>query len=132
MKIVFSYLFQLKGHNGVNGVPVRKTEPGLRFAHLPIAALLRWRLRSVRQELPQVSIYSSITVLKVLLVDGSWGAWSSWTSCTTTCDWGMRKRQRSCTPPQQGGEPCIGESTQTEDCRATNCPGVLDFCSFKL
>merc|ERR1711962_1091728 len=55
-------------------------------------------------------------------VDGSWAAWTAWTSCSATCDWGTRQRKRSCTPPQQGGQPCEGEATQTEDCRAKNCP----------
>merc|ERR1711962_970638 len=55
-------------------------------------------------------------------VDGSWGVWSAWTSCSATCDWGTRERKRTCTPPQQGGQPCEGEATQTEDCRAKNCP----------
>merc|ERR1711962_1350531 len=55
-------------------------------------------------------------------VDGSWGAWTAWTSCSATCDWGTRQRKRTCTPPQQGGQPCEGEATQTEDCRAKNCP----------
>merc|ERR1711962_537042 len=55
-------------------------------------------------------------------VDGSWGAWTAWTSCSATCDWGTRQRKRTCTPPQQGGQPCEGDATQTEDCRAKNCP----------
>ena len=38
---------------------------------------------------------------------------------------GERERKRSCTPPQQGGQPCEGEATQTEDCRAKNCPGAF-------
>merc|ERR1719284_1913786 len=55
-------------------------------------------------------------------VDGSWGGWTAWTSCSATCDWGTRQRKRTCTPPQQGGQSCEGEATQTEDCRAKNCP----------
>ena len=86
---------------------------------------LKWR--SVREDLPQVfaaKLFQGFDSYPA--VDGSWAAWSAWTSCSATCDWGTRERRRSCTPPQQGGQPCEGEATQTEDCRAKNCPGAVD------
>ena len=124
-----NHLFQLKGQrwNGVNGARVRKTERGPRFARLLIAARWKWKRRNVKLD-PQVSfsLSKSCKSFNVYPVDGSWGAWTPWTSCSKTCDWGLRVRKRECSPPQQGGEPCEGEPTQTEDCRAKNCPGMLE------
>ncbi|XP_053727634.1 complement component C7 [Synchiropus splendidus] len=47
------------------------------------------------------------------VTDGRWSCWSAW-----TCTGGQRSRQRTCTnpAPQNGGQECVGESTETSDC----------------
>ncbi|CAJ1069014.1 complement component C7-like isoform X3 [Xyrichtys novacula] len=48
------------------------------------------------------------------VIDGSWACWSAWSSCSG----GQRSRSRSCAnpAPRNGGQHCIGETTQTSDC----------------
>uniref|UniRef100_A0A672GY84 Complement component C7 n=1 Tax=Salarias fasciatus TaxID=181472 RepID=A0A672GY84_SALFA len=48
------------------------------------------------------------------VIDGRWSCWSGWSSCSR----GRRSRSRSCSnpTPQNGGQFCIGESTETSDC----------------
>uniref|UniRef100_A0A667XH33 Complement component C7 n=1 Tax=Myripristis murdjan TaxID=586833 RepID=A0A667XH33_9TELE len=48
------------------------------------------------------------------LIHGSWSCWSGWSSCSG----GKRSRSRSCSnpSPQNGGQHCTGESTETSDC----------------
>ncbi|XP_029915184.1 complement component C7 [Myripristis murdjan] len=48
------------------------------------------------------------------VIHGSWSCWSGWSSCSG----GKRSRSRSCSnpSPQNGGQHCTGESTETSDC----------------
>ncbi|XP_053180956.1 complement component C7 [Scomber japonicus] len=48
------------------------------------------------------------------VIHGGWSCWSSW----STCSGNRRSRRRSCSnpTPQNGGESCIGETTETSDC----------------
>ncbi|XP_020502100.2 complement component C7 isoform X1 [Labrus bergylta] len=48
------------------------------------------------------------------VIHGSWACWSTWSSCSG----GRRSRSRSCSNPlpQNGGQHCIGESTESSDC----------------
>ncbi|XP_035514577.1 complement component C7 [Morone saxatilis] len=48
------------------------------------------------------------------VIHGSWACWSAWSSCFG----GKRSRRRSCSnpTPQNGGQHCIGETTETSDC----------------
>ncbi|KAG7454191.1 complement component C7-like [Solea senegalensis] len=48
------------------------------------------------------------------VIHGSWSCWSAWSSCTTD----RRSRSRSCSnpTPQNGGQHCIGETTERSDC----------------
>ncbi|KAM6931014.1 LOW QUALITY PROTEIN: complement component C7 [Xenentodon cancila] len=48
------------------------------------------------------------------VITGAWSCWSAWSSCSV----GRRSRSRSCTnpSPQNGGQSCIGEATETSDC----------------
>ncbi|XP_045890547.1 complement component C7 [Micropterus dolomieu] len=48
------------------------------------------------------------------VIHGSWACWSAWSSCSG----GRRSRSRSCSnpTPQNGGQHCIGEPTETTDC----------------
>lgn len=48
------------------------------------------------------------------VIHGRWTCWSGWSSCSG----GRRSRYRSCSnpSPQNGGQHCIGETTETSDC----------------
>lgn len=48
------------------------------------------------------------------MIHGSWSCWSSWSSCSA----GQRSRSRSCSnpSPQNGGQHCFGETSETSDC----------------
>lgn len=63
-------------------------------------------------------------------VNGGWGDWSFWTTCTSKCvsedgviD-SVRRRYRKCDSPapERGGNPCVGLSTQVENCAKPFCP----------
>lgn len=56
-------------------------------------------------------------------VNGAWDEWSPWSLCSSTCGRGFRSRTRTCTPPQFGGEPCVGPEKQTKFCNIAVCPG---------
>ncbi|CAL1547996.1 unnamed protein product [Lymnaea stagnalis] len=57
-------------------------------------------------------------------VDGNWGPWYPWGSCTTTCNAGIRSRQRKCNypPPAYGGMTCEGEGLAEQECNTRPCP----------
>lgn len=59
----------------------------------------------------------------LLPVNGAWDEWSPWSLCSSTCGRGFRSRTRTCTPPQFGGEPCVGPEKQTKFCNIAVCPG---------
>ncbi|XP_071401707.1 complement component C7 [Centroberyx affinis] len=48
------------------------------------------------------------------VIHGSWSCWSLWSPCSGA----QRSRSRSCSnpTPQNGGQHCIGENTETSDC----------------
>ncbi|XP_033474866.2 complement component C7 [Epinephelus lanceolatus] len=48
------------------------------------------------------------------VIHGSWACWSDWSSCSG----GKKSRSRSCSnpTPQNGGQHCSGEPTETSDC----------------
>lgn len=48
------------------------------------------------------------------VIHGSWTCWSAWLRCSGA----QRLRRRSCSnpTPQNGGQHCSGQSTQTSDC----------------
>ncbi|XP_068700145.1 uncharacterized protein [Montipora foliosa] len=58
--------------------------------------------------------------------DGNWGEWSSWSACTKSCGFGVRMRVRSCDSPSpsRDGRDCVGENTQTVNCKAGDCCDV--------
>ena len=71
-----------------------------------------------------------------LPVDGEWGPWSSWSSCPAglqccgpDCDAGSQTRERTCTPPQYGGQDCEGQSQETRGCPSRDCPGRVRLVS---
>ncbi|WAR11000.1 HMCN1-like protein [Mya arenaria] len=60
-----------------------------------------------------------------LSVDGNWAAWEQWGDCSVSCNNGTRLRMRNCTDPapENDGEECHGNSTETEDCSGGDrCP----------
>ncbi|XP_035459170.1 netrin receptor unc-5 isoform X1 [Spodoptera frugiperda] len=61
---------------------------------------------------------SDVAVLSVY-VNGGWSEWSPWAPCRCGSTTSGRRRSRSCTepPPANGGAPCRGHSSQSdEDC----------------
>ena len=55
------------------------------------------------------------------MVDGEWQEWSSFGSCSKTCvacleQPGLMQRNRTCNPPQNGGQPCQGMSIDEKTC----------------
>ncbi|XP_060580092.1 tenascin-like, partial [Ruditapes philippinarum] len=60
-------------------------------------------------------------------VDGIWGNWTPWSACSPTCgdSSGQQTRSRSCNnpPPSNGGQYCIGSSSDTQPC-------IISACSF--
>lgn len=60
--------------------------------------------------------------IAVCPIDGVWTTWSNWTSCSSTCVGGRRIRNRSCTPPSNGGLLCIGSSIEVDStCGNSTC-----------
>ena len=55
------------------------------------------------------------------MVDGKWQEWSSFGPCSKTCvacleQPGLMQRNRTCKPPQNGGQPCRGMSIDEKTC----------------
>lgn len=64
------------------------------------------------------------------IVHGFWSSFDSfgdWSNCSKSCGGGIknRKRFRTCTdpPPSDGGNPCVGEATDSEEqkCNIRDC-----------
>merc|ERR1712055_890498 len=53
---------------------------------------------------------------------GVFSEWSAWGSCSATCGGGSQTRTRFCTPPQNGGQDCQGDSTEQQPCNSQPCP----------
>jgi hypothetical protein len=64
-----------------------------------------------------------------LTVNGQWSSWSAYDECSVNCGIGTRTRTRTCNnpPPQYGGLHCAGNSNQSINCTANNCPGTNPF-----
>lgn len=67
-------------------------------------------------------------------VNGGWSSYTTkgvWSACSRTCNEGVQTLvyKRTCTnpAPQNGGLPCLGESTmnKTRSCMTIKCPGVF-------
>ncbi|KAM5157189.1 adhesion G protein-coupled receptor B1 isoform 2-T2 [Mantella aurantiaca] len=61
-------------------------------------------------------------------VDGKWQEWGSWGSCSTTCDGGIQKRERTCFGPFYGGQDCPGPSEENKPCNEKKCPEPHEIC----
>ena len=57
-------------------------------------------------------------------VDCVWSDWTQWNSCSETCGLGTKHRARSYfQEAMYGGNNCTGESTSTQTCNLSPCPG---------
>ena len=60
----------------------------------------------------------------IILVDCEWGKWGDWSTCSLTCDGGEQTRSRIILRINAfGGEPCIGDPTETRACSEKFCSG---------
>ncbi|GFO05466.1 hemicentin-1 [Plakobranchus ocellatus] len=62
-------------------------------------------------------------------VDGAWGAWSAYGACSVSCGGtGTKVRTRACDnpAPQNNGEDCPGDSSQSQSCDMTGTPCPID------
>ncbi|XP_006558295.2 netrin receptor UNC5C isoform X7 [Apis mellifera] len=61
-------------------------------------------------------------------VKGGWSAWSAWSECHSRCAKGGQKRTRTCTnpAPMNGGQTCMGPSTQKMDCNIACPAGTME------
>ena len=58
----------------------------------------------------------------------SWTSWTEWTQCSASCGSGSRLRMRTC---NGDSSLCVGDSTETEACETTDCPGAFSkWCTF--
>jgi len=66
-------------------------------------------------------------------VDGAWSGWDNWGTCDVTCGSGTKSRTRSCDDPAptNGGDMCIGESSETSQCDLIPCPGIHSVYDYK-
>ena len=57
------------------------------------------------------------------MVDCLWSGYSVWSECSSTCGAGTRRRTRRVLQEAvNGGEECLGEEVETEDCDLPPCP----------
>merc|ERR1711881_269332 len=62
-------------------------------------------------------------------VHGNWAEYGNYGACSVTCGDGKKTRSRGCTnpAPAHGGNDCVGEADQTEDCNNKACPVHGDY-----
>ncbi|XP_057298019.1 SCO-spondin-like isoform X2 [Hydractinia symbiolongicarpus] len=68
-------------------------------------------------------------------VDGGFTTWSNYGSCSNPCGIGYQERTRSCTSPSpaHGGDDCVGQTSETRQCKIKECPvdgGFSDWSDF--
>ncbi|XP_034336959.2 uncharacterized protein [Magallana gigas] len=56
-------------------------------------------------------------------VNGGWSIWSAWSTCTVSCGGGTQTRSRTCSDPAplNGGDECLGQDTESQDCNSDGC-----------
>ncbi len=57
-------------------------------------------------------------------MNGGWTEWTEWDACSLTCGTGTQSRTRACTnpAPQNGGDNCVGDASESQDCNTDTCP----------
>eukprot|EP00121_Abeoforma_whisleri_P015434 Awhi_evm1s14222 len=55
--------------------------------------------------------------------DGGWTQWSPYDPCSASCEGGKQTRERTCTNPSpaNGGQSCVGESSEEKTCNTDAC-----------
>ena len=58
------------------------------------------------------------------IVNCTWASWTTWGTCSATCGRGTQLRSRYVEyTAQNGGDPCSGESVESQACATTACGG---------
>ena len=66
-------------------------------------------------------------------LDCQWSTWRKVGQCSKSCGVGIQVLQRTVqVRAQNGGKPCVGESTKTENCNYHACPGNLNIVMTQL
>ena len=64
-------------------------------------------------------------IIILLTVDCVWSDFGQWSECSAECGSGTQTRTRTGeTAAENGGAPCDGYSTETQDCNTHDCPGT--------
>jgi len=81
-----------------------------------------------------IYMYLLISAMFDFQVDGAWSGWQNWDTCDVTCGSGMKSRTRLCDnpTPANGGDMCIGESSETTQCDLSSCPGNVKKHSYTI
>ncbi|KAL3315722.1 hypothetical protein Ciccas_005642 [Cichlidogyrus casuarinus] len=60
----------------------------------------------------------------LIQVDGGFSTWGDWSECSQTCGRGFQSRERKCDSPEprNGGQYCVGETSETKECLVRICP----------
>ena len=70
-----------------------------------------------------ITLIKAFTLCMSFPVHGEWSEWIDG-ACSKTCDYGVRKRYRSCEGPYCGGEECTGVEEIEVECNERPCQGV--------
>ena len=71
-------------------------------------------------------LFQLLSACLFFTVDGNWGPWNDG-QCSKSCGPGSLSRTRECNDPapQNGGQNCVGQSTEVVDCNLIACPSEL-------
>ena len=60
-------------------------------------------------------------------VNGAWNEWTDWSACGASCGDSVQMRNRSCSNPRPNdyGDDCEGDETETQACNIAECPGKI-------
>ena len=60
------------------------------------------------------------------VVDGGYSDFGDWSQCSAECGDGTQTRTRTCTnpAPANGGADCVGEASESKDCKLKECAGL--------